>query len=232
MKQTIKDRLKNQQGEVMLEAALILLPILIMLMMLLALSFFFYQQAAITSIATEIASDVAKNYKYTTLNIGEETISLDNLSSGTTSSKNRPIKMFRMSFSKRGLEKAHRQRAEEYIARRLPASTLGLKSEDATVTCEIEYSGIGRAYVKVTVSQQPELFLGEILQLTGILDPDSGLSATAYAECVDPMGYTSMINFAQYMAVKLEALNPVGELYYNGKDLINSISDFFGTLTG
>ena len=126
----------NQRGEVMLESSFILVSVIILLMALLSISFMFYQEAMMTSVANEIAADVAKNYKFTEMDIGDSTISLDDANS---------VKMFRMSFGKNSLERAHEDRAEDYAEWRIGAATLGLDSEDIEVDCEVTSSGIGRA---------------------------------------------------------------------------------------
>ena len=169
-----------------------------------------------TSVANEIAADVAKNYKFTEMDIGDSTITLDDANS---------VKMFRMSFGKNSLERAHEDRAEDYAEWRIGAATLGLDSEDIEVDCEVTSSGIGRAYVKVTVSQKSTFFLSEILGMVGIMDENSMFSSTAYAECVDLMGYTSMVNFTEYGSRKLSIFNSIGGLYNSVKEFAQELLD-------
>ena len=206
----------NQRGEVMLESSFILVSVIILLMALLSISFMFYQEAMMTSVANEIAADVAKNYKFTEMDIGDSTITLDDANS---------VKMFRMSFGKNSLERAHENRAEDYAEWRIGAATLGLDSEDIEVDCEVTSSGIGRAYVKVTVSQKSTFFLSEILGMVGIMDENSMFSSTAYAECVDLMGYTSMVNFTEYGSRKLSIFNSIGGLYNSVKEFAQELLD-------
>ena len=213
-----------QRGEVMLEASMILLTVLIMLMALLSLSFMFYQEAMMTSIANEIASDVAKNYKYTGTGvsgsdhpIGDNSISLDAVEG---------VGMFRMSFGMNGVESAQEDRASEYVAWRIPLATLGLDSNITNVECEIEGSGIGRAYVRVEVSQTTDFFLSGALEALGVTSNLRNFNAVAYAECVDLTGYTSMINFAEDFSKRLAVFGPVGDLYVSIKDFIANVSDW------
>lgn len=213
----LQRKLKEENGEVMLEAAIILVPILILLMALLSLSFFFYQEAMMNSVANEIAAEVAKNYKFTDLKMGTKDIELDDITE---------VKMFRMSFSKNKMEKEHQKRAEEYAKWRVNLATLGLNPGEVEVECKVTSSGIGRAYVKVTVSQKTDFFLSGILELTGITEKDTLFGATAYAECVDFMGYTSMVNFTEYGSRKLgDAGKSIGNLYNNVKDFIQKLED-------
>lgn len=223
MKEKITKRLENQSGEVMLEAAMILLPILLLLLMLLSLSFFFYQQAMMTSVATEIAADAAKNYKFTSLDIGAGTLSLDNFGSADD---DRPISMFRMTFGKGGLSRAHTARAEEYVDWRIPMATLGLHPGEVEVDCRIDGTGIGRAVVKATVSQRSDFFLSDLMAFLGFTEENTLFSAVSYAECVDPMAYTSSVNFANYLAGKLGMFDEAGRLYNSVGDLIDSVESF------
>lgn len=204
----------NQRGEVMLEASFILVSVILLLMALLSLSFLFYQEAMMTSVATEIASDVAKNYKFTEMEVGKSEIILED----TTS-----VKMFRMSFGQGGMEKAHKIRSEAYAEWRIRLATLGINSDEAEVDCEIISSGIGRAYVRVTVSQTSDFFLSEVLDFVGIAEKNTLFSSTAYAECSDLMAYTSMVNFTEYGSRKLNIFNGVGGLYDSVKKFANKL---------
>lgn len=215
MKKQFINKLKKQDGEVMLEASIILVSVIILLLGLLSISFMFYQQSLMTSVATEIASDVAKNCKFTSLEIGKDH-NLDHVNDA---------KMFRMSFGKNGMEESHEERADDYVDWRLPLASLGLQPENVEVDCELISSGIGRAYVKVTLSQKTDFFLSGILELLEITDENTMFTSVAYAECNDLMAYTSMINFTQYGSEKLGAFNSVGNFYDSVKNLINNLLD-------
>lgn len=202
---------ENQRGEVMLEAAIIFVPVLILLMVMLSLSFFFYQEAMMTSTANEIAADIAKNYKFSTMRIGQGNITLQNIEDAN---------MFRLTFGKSNMAKEHRGRAETYGEIRIAAATLGLNPGDINISCEVNGSGIGRAYVKVTVSQESDYFLSGIMDMVGITEENNMFSSTAYAECVDLLGYTSMVNFTEYASNELlNGFNGIGRLYIKLKDL-------------
>lgn len=207
---------RNQRGEVMIEASFILVSIIILLLVLLSISFMFYQVSMMSSVANEISADVAKNYKFTDMEMGKSEIMLEDVNS---------VKMFRMNFGKNGMEKSHQIRSETYAKWRIALSTMGINAEDVNVDCEIKSSGIGRSYVKVTVSQKSEFFLSGILDAVGITEKSTMFSATAYAECVDLTGYTSMVNFTEYASHVFSVFNPIGTLY-------TSVGDFYDTLKG
>lgn len=202
---------KDQQGEIMLEATMIFVPVLLLLFALLSLSFLFYQEAMMTSVANEVASDVARNYKFTDMEIGEDTITLDDVTK---------VAMFRTTFGKKEVEQKQAERAEAYAPWRVGLSSLGLNPGELKVDCNITGSGIGRTYVQVTVSQQSDFFLSGILDMLGITENGQMFSSTAYAECVDLMGYTSLVNFTAYGSKQLEAFQAIGNLYSSVKDFI------------
>lgn len=208
----LKD-IKKQNGEVMLEASIILVSVIILLMVMLSLSFMFYQEAMMTSVANEIAADIAKNYKLPTLDIGDNEPKIGDIES---------VKMYRLSFGVNKLENLHEERAEDYAEWRIKLATLGLNPGDVDVKCEIIRSGIGRAYAKVTVKQTTDFFLSGILDYTGITEKNTAFGATAYAECNDFMGYTSLINFTRYLTGMPDTagLQPIAELYQSMKGFI------------
>lgn len=208
------DGTEGQSGEVMLEAAIIFIPVLILVMAMLSLFFWFYQEAMMTSIAAEIAENVAQNVQFGELGINAAP-ALEDYSGQ---------RMFRLSFGSGAVESDQRDRAEAHASWRIPLSTLGLSSGAVDVDCDIQMSGIGRAYVKVTVRQPSEIFLGGVLELAGIADSSDTFGGTAYAECVDLMGYTSMVNFVEYSSTEMDtAFGAVGMLYTSVKKLLKSV---------
>lgn len=214
MKKIFDGRIQDQRGEVMLESAIVLVPVLILLMALLSISFMFYQQSVINSVANEIAADIAKNYKFTELDMGSNSVTPNDVNN---------TNMFRMSFGKNKAKTAHKNRAEDYILWRAPLTSLGLHPHSADVECEIKRSGIGRAYVKVTVSQETDFFLSGILDMTGVANKDTLFKSTAYAECLDFMSYTSMVNFTKYASNRLSVFEGIGGFYGSVKNLVQKL---------
>lgn len=208
---------ENENGEIMLEASIVFVPTLILIMCMLSLSFLFYEQALITTIATEIAADVAKNYKYSAReSMGKNTLSEDDMEDG---------KLFSSTFAMGKIENENEELGKAYAKRRIAAATLGIASSDLDVTCDIKPTALGRSYVKVTVSHKSDFFLNEIWSLVGENGEDgvNGFSAVAYAECVDLIGYTSMINFTDYWTSVLNKIEAVQA----GSDLVKSIKSCF-----
>lgn len=215
MKKAIQRFQIKENGEIMLESSIVLVCVLLLLMALLSISFMFYQQAMLTTVASEIAADIAKNYKYSNIEMGDDQITLDAYEE---------VKMCRMSLGRSGIERAHVQRAEAYVVERVNLTSLGLNSKDPVVDCEIIHSGIGRAYVQVTVTQETDFFLSGILEFLEIYDED-GFSASASAECLDMISYTSMINFSNYLGGELAPFDEFARLYLNIEKFIKVLAD-------
>lgn len=212
---------KNENGEIMLESSIVLVFVILLLIALLSISFMFYQQAMLNSVAAEIASDVARNLKYTNITMGSDQITLSCYDKDNNSDK---IRMYRMSIGSGKVEDKHQDRAEVYVVERVNQTNLGINSHNAEVECKIEHSGIGRAYVTVKVTQKTDFFMSGVLEFLGIYDEDT-FTAHASAECMDLMSYTSMINFSNNMGEWLGPLNPVGQLYGSFKELIQALCE-------
>ena len=185
---------RNENGEIMLEATMVLLPTIIIMFTMISLSFLFYEQALMNTIATEIASEVGRFYKYSKRysdEMGANVLSDDDIKKG---------KLFSSSFAIGSIEDQYEDLAKEYAKERIAFASLGLDKSGLDVTCDIKTTAPGRAYVKVVVSQKTKFFLYEVWDL---IAEDGGAGITdftgvAYAECSDLMGYTSMINFIDF----------------------------------
>lgn len=205
----------GETGEIMLESSIIFVCVMILLMALLSLAFMFYQQAMMTTIAAEVAADIAKNYKYTNVAMGDDEITLDSFDG---------VQMCRMSLGRSGLEEDQTERAEQYVPWRVNLTTLGLNAQEPEVECEIVHTGIGRACVNVTVTQKTDFFLSGILEWLGIYD-GFAFKGTASAECLDMISYTSLIGFSNLLGSDLKIFNAFGSAYVNIKEFIQVLSD-------
>lgn len=214
--------LHKENGEIMLEASIVLLPTLVIMFAMISLSFLFYEQSLMNTIATEIASEVGRFYKYSNRDsdkMGANILSDEDIENG---------KLFSSSFAMFSIENQYEELAKQYAQDRIALATLGLDNSDLEVTCDIVNTAPGRAYVKVIVSQKTEFFLYEIWSMIGEngVDGVTDFSGVAYAECSDLMGYTSMINFIDYwtsaLVSEVEMLGAVDDLIGAIKSLIEA----------
>lgn len=207
-------KIKEERGEIMLEASIILVAILILLMALLSITFLFYEEAVMTSIATEIASDVAKNVKFTDLDIGTTSIS---------PSDYEDTQMFRTNFGQFSLQDDKEALAKTYALERMRLASFGMNAGTLEVECDLKVSGIGRMYAVVTVSRPSEFFLSGVLDLLDITDTKTMFSVTAYAECTDLMGYSATVNFTDYATTKLEVVDDFADFYKSLKEFVQTL---------
>ena len=230
-------RKDGQCGEIMLEASIIMVSVVMLLVGLLSINFMFYERAMLNSIATEIADNIAENYKYGNIfqNIEDEL---------PTNPKDLPKRNRLRHWSPAFVniaEGRHNIRAEKYARKQLVARSLGFNTNSNLITidangidvntdadifitdCEIERTGVGRAYIKVTVCQKADFFFSEFAEFVGFVHEDSNgrylFSATAKSECDDLIGYTSTVNVVQLGADKLSPFAPLGWIYVDIKNL-------------
>lgn len=213
MERLVKSLRKSESGEVMLESSIILVSVLILLMILLSLCFMFYQQAVMTSIANELSSSLAKNYKYHTTDSRTDTFTVDDA---------KAQKKYRLNLGAGKMEDLHEAKAEPAAQKRFELTSFGFNSKGVTADCEVKISGVGRAYIKVTVTNKTDFFLSDILKWAGIID-DNGFSAVSYAEITDMTGYASTVNFADYVMGGLGAISGVGKIYVNLKSIMDGL---------
>lgn len=204
----------DQNGEVMLETVIVLVPVLILLLAMLSLGFWFYQMSIMTNVASDIATEVARNIKFESLDAYGDSIDVDDITS---------TRMFRSTFSLNKLKNIQQERAQARADWRIPLSTLGFGAQDLEVELELKSSGIGRTHVKVSVRQNTDFFLSGILKYAGIVEDHPVFGGTAYAECVDLTEYSSMVNFLWYGSEKLHVFSSFGNLYVKVRDLLDTL---------
>lgn len=211
MKQSWFHIKKSDSGEIMLESSIILVSVILLLMALLSLSFMFYQQAMMTSVANELAASIAKNYKYTMVDTDANSVAVKNMGD---------VKLYRYTLGKKNVQTAHDKRGDTYAIMRADLTGIGINAGKAAATVVIEGTGIGRAIVKVTVTQKTDFFLSGILELLGIYD-ESKFTAVAYAECTDMIAYASLINFTDYVSREFSELSAFGDIYTSVKHIVD-----------
>ena len=213
-------KIKNQSGEVMLEASLVMFLVIVMLFALLSISFMFYQQATMTNLASELSAEIARTYKYgEALDIGDYDLD-KNIIINT--------KKYRTTFQRGSIISQAQEKATPFAEQRLASTGMGLSPDEVNVECNIKCSGIGRNYVEVKVSQNTDFFLSGILEFCGIIDDSSQLfGATAYAECSDMTGYHSITNFTRELSEALKEFDPIGSAYGSMRELYEAIETFW-----
>lgn len=227
MDKNMKSLIKNESGEVMIEAALIMVLVIALCFMLISLGFLFYQQVLVNDLACETATEIARNYKLTAIETGmdQHTFGPDEASK---------LKMYRLMFSDSS-KNAHQMRAESYLPGRLSYTSLGLNSEKPKVEVQIVSDSIGRAHVEARVSVKCEIFLGGILQYLKIIDtPKLEFSAVARSEIIDITAYAGNAKFMRFVLDK-SIFDPANNIAESGKNIsatIDTMQSIFSKVVG
>lgn len=219
MRRKIAEAREDQRGEVMLESAIIMVAVLILLFVLLGLSFMLYQQSLLNTVASEIAADLGKNYKFSTLPVGSTAISIDDVKKAP---KYRTLNGILYDKSQKHDDDIHR--ADVYADWRINLSSLGFDDDEIQISYfSWQPTGVGRMCIQIEVSQETDFFLSGILDFAGITDEHTLFSASAYAEVSDLSAYTSMVNFTEYASGKLSLFDSIGGFYDSLKGLIEKL---------
>lgn len=188
----IQELVKDNNGEVMLEAAIIFPMVLILVFSLISMGFLYYQKIMVQVIADETAAYIAAGYKYT-----ENFLQNDELSYSNVSDR----QMYRASFFVNKMTGTHEGRANEYVDYRMGYGNLGINSGTPQAEVTITVDNVGRMHVTCVVTLECEIFLGNVLEYADIID-DAKLTftGTGRAEVLDITAYAGYVHFLDYLS--------------------------------
>lgn len=193
----IKAKNTDCSGEVMIESTIVTIITIMVLIFLIAIGFLIYQQVLMSDIATESATAIARNYKFSS-----EVINGNNYSSITIDDKYyEKIKRYRTTFNVASIKEANKRFSKSYINNRMPITSMSFDN-DLVIDTDINSSSPGRTFVTVTISMDANLLFDGVLSYGNMDDDATSLSASATAECLDVTGYTSMVAYEHYLASK------------------------------
>ena len=220
-----KGYLKNdgQNGEIMLEASFVLVSVIIILMVMLSLSFMFYQMALTNSVANELATYIAENYKFDCNIRVDAPLNTELITK--TAYEDSKMRMYRTTFGLSKIEDDHSDRITYYAKERINLATLGINPGDVNVSCKLISHVAGRSYVEVTVAQETDFFLSGILDMVGISEESTLFSSVAYAECLDLTAYTSTVSFADYVFGEFKFGNDLVKIGSNIVKIMKSLQE-------
>lgn len=135
----------------MLESLIVMVITIMLLIAMIGVGFLFYQKAMITTVATEVASDIASQYKYCEQDITDWTI---------TEAKMKKLRKYRTSFSLPALRNKSKEKVKAYLQERVKVGNLGIGGSGAKIdSYQIKVDNIGRMHVEVTVSLKSDVLL-------------------------------------------------------------------------
>lgn len=194
-----KAYMRDENGEVMLESTLVMMFTLFILIAMISVGFLFYQQAMISTVASDIATDIASSYKLTNQELGSNEV---------TSNALNDVKLYRTSVSMFSMKALHKQRAEEYLPERISMSSLGILDKQPVLDdFDITVDNVGRMHIDVSVSMECDILFSGALEALGIIDSTPKFTASGRAECLDITAYASHVQFLDYVSNKIEGTN-------------------------
>lgn len=178
---------KNENGEIMLESILVVIPTLFILVFLLSLGFLLYQKWNIQYLADDVAEKVALRYEYIDEELPTPSIELKDAQKTV---------LYKYLFHMDDYLKATSRKAQDYGSLLAKKTGYGTGSGDEVIEVEQEEDSLARRHIQVTVTGTYRIPFSEGLEIFGI-DGERTFSAVSYAECVDIGDYMNTVVFGQ-----------------------------------
>lgn len=211
-----QEQIKNERGTVMLEGVFGVMVSIIVMAFLLSFGFYLYQQTMVDIVANEIAEEVVMTYKFRDVDDCSE-ITLD---------KVKNLGRYRYFLFAGQYDSANEQKGTTLANVRL--SKTSLSKANSTPKVEIEKVGddLGRMHYEVTLTQNYEFMMGDILSLVGLRDAET-ISTTVYVEAVDVSNYINTVKMTNYGLKKFSGAVPLLNTVNSVIKLMKSVYDFF-----
>ena len=213
----MKSKRKNdEQGTVMLESVFGIFVSIIIMAFLLSFGFYLYQQTVMDIVANETAEEVGQTYKLRNVNDCSE-ISLDDVTG---------VARYRYLLFATQYDKANETKGATLANVRL--SKTSLAQSDSAPRVEIEKIGddIGRMHYEVTLTQEYEFMLGDLLEFMGLQDAET-MSTTVYVESVDISNYINTVKMVNYGLDKVTDAVPLLNMVNSVIKMMKSVYDIF-----
>ena len=211
-----RDQMKNEQGTVVLEGVFGVFVSIIIMAFMLSFGFYLYQRTMVNIVANEIAEEVVMTYKFRDVNDCSE-ITIDHI-------KN--LGRYRYLLFAGQYDSANE--AKGTTLANIHLSKTSLAQSNSTPKVEIEKVGddVGRMHYEVTLTQDYEFMMGDLLRLVGLTDAGT-ISTTVYVESVDVSNYINTVKMTNYGLKKFTGAVPFLNTVNSVIKLMKSVYDFF-----
>ena len=164
--------LKEENGTLMIEAALAMICCMIVLMLVMSLGFLVYQRSLMVIVANQVSEEISATYK------------LKDCSDASSVTKNdvTGVKLYRNVFHVSSYKSSNKTKAENLASTRLTKTTLADDDGGFSVTLDRIGDDIGRYHYKITVKNKYSYLFGGLLDEMGFTGFNT-LSATTYSGC-------------------------------------------------
>ena len=207
---------KNEQGAIMIESVFGITVSIIIMAFLLSFGFYLYQHTMVNIVANEIAEEVAMTYKFRDVDDCAE-ISISDIQN---------IDRYRYFLFAGQYDSANESKGTSLANIRLSKTSLAHFKSTPKVEIEAIGDDLGRMHYEVTLTQNYEFMMGDILSLIGRTNVET-LSATVYVESVDVSNYINTVKLANYGLKKFENLNPLFKTVSAVIKLMKSVYNIF-----
>ena len=192
-----KTKIRNDRGTVMIEGVFGVMVSIIVMAFLLSFGFYLYQQTMVDIVTNEIAEEVVMTYKFRDVDDCAD-ISLSDVQN---------IGRYRYFLFAGQYDSANEAKGTTLANVRLSKTSLAQSNSAPKVEIEKVGDDLGRMHYEVTLTQNYEFMMGDILNLVGIADADT-LSTTVYVEAVDVSNYINTVKMANYDSRNLKVQIP------------------------
>lgn len=207
---------KNERGTVMIEGVFGVLVSIIVMAFLLSFSFYIYQQTMVDIVANEIAEEVVMTYKFRDVDDCAD-ISLSDVQN---------VGRYRYFLFAGQYDSANEAKGTTLANVRLSKTSLAQSNSAPKVEIEKVGDDLGRMHYEVTLTQNYEFMMGDILSLVGIADAET-LSTTVYVEAVDVSNYINTVKMTNYGLKKFTGAVPLLNTVNSVIKLMKSVYNIF-----
>jgi len=191
-RRTMKDHVKSERGEVMLEGMLIMVLTMFILVWILGLGFLYYQRYTVTIVTNDTAAKIASVYNNPTSDIVLGYVTPEELIDRDLYRNFSIVSMFS------NLEELNQDKAECYVKYTLEKVNFFNVVKDVKVNVNLVKDSWARKHVEVTTMCSFNTPFGIGLDMFG-MGKEHTYSVTACADCTDILEYSSAVGFQKSM---------------------------------
>jgi hypothetical protein len=211
----IKNGIKNENGEVMLESLIVYSVTIFLLFFILAIFSVLFQRWNIQTIANEAATRVAQTYKL---------MDADIVTGYVSKAEVIEVREYRYIWKNSELQNCAKTKIEDYASERLKKTTFTKNVTEPQFDINVTKDSLARRHIEVKISGEYSVPFGQALSYFGF-GSTTKYEVTAYADCVDIIDYVNTVDYVENQT----SLNQFGSKTIG---LINAILKLFDNILG
>lgn len=208
MKKRHFTKIKKENGEIMLESILVMIPTLFVLIFLLSLGFLLYQKWNIQYVADDIASKVATSFELLDEDVPTTVISLEEA---------QKVLLYKYLFYFDDYEELNNTKANNYGSELLQLTGYGDGVGEENIQLTVEEDSLARRHIRVEITGTYRIPFAEGLEIFG-MDGTRTFTAVSYAECIDMADYMNTVVYG----------DQVGEILFGNSKTLKMINTWIG----